>query len=349
MQIPVYEEMYAAEGDFYKKVKEVDFAIYEALYRNGANKSDVFFLDIQPRHHNGNIWEFTELLIRCPDSNSARRFQKFLNDEMNSAGINIRLRIMAQSENETVVHAYLGEYFTHKIIIRIIRKTLSHEHMRPKISIIIDDLGYESDLAFSFLELDTPLTFSILPYGPFTKLLSENAINNGHEVLLHLPMEPKGYPSVNPGPGSLLLSMKDFEISSALEKALTEIDGAVGISNHMGSAFTESREKMMIVLSKIKEKGLFFIDSRTTSGTVGFQEAKNIGLPAASRNVFLDNDLDKKAIKMQIERLLNIARHSGSAIGIGHPHEETLSVLQEYFPELKNEFDFVVVSELVDL
>jgi hypothetical protein len=343
---PVYEEIYTTGGNFNKSVRKIDYAIYESLYINGAKQSDVLFLDIQPRHLNGNFWEFTEILVKFADSKSAHYFQSVLNAEINKAGPSLNLRKTEESDNEIILHILIGDFLTHKIIIKIKEKEPSSQYFRPKIAIIIDDLGYESDLAFEFLDLDFLITFSILPYGPFTEIISQKAIENGHEVLLHLPMEPKNYPSINPGPGALLLSMQEKEICSTLNQALLEVKGVRGISNHMGSLFTENREKMVIVLKELKKKGLFFIDSRTTSGTIGFQEANKIGVPAASRNVFLDNDLDIKAIEMQMKRLLNIARHSGSAIAIGHPHKETLEVLKEYFPQIKNDFELVPVSEL---
>lgn len=344
---PVYEEIYTTGGNFHKSVRKIDYAIYESLYINGTKQSDVLFLDIQPRHLNGNFWEFTEILVKCPNSKSAHYFQSALNSEIKKAGPLIKLLKADKSENEIILHIFIGEFLTHKIIIKIKEKEPPSKYFRPKIAIIIDDLGYESDLAFEFLDFDFPITFSILPYGPFTEIISQKAIINGHEVLLHLPMEPKNYPSIDPGPGALLLSMKEKEICSTLEQALLEVNGISGISNHMGSSFTENREKMGIVLKELKKKGLCFIDSRTTSGTVGFQEAIKMGVPTASRNVFLDNDLDIKAIEMQIQRLLNIARHSGSAIAIGHPHKETFEVLKEYFPKIKNDFELVPVSELI--
>ena len=115
----------------------------------------------------------------------------------------------------------------------------------------------------------------------------------------------------------------------------------------MGSSFTENREKMAIVLKELQNRGLFFIDSQTTSHSVGFRLAKEMGLHAGRRNVFLDHDLNSRAIRMQMERLLSLARHTGSAIGILHPHKETLEMLKAYLPKIKKEYEVVPVSELV--
>lgn len=227
------------------------------------------------------------------------------------------------------------------------RQERATKDFRPKIAIIIDDLGYDLDIALSLMALDLPLSFSVLPHTPFTKLIAEKACERGREVMLHLPMEPKEYQSINPGAGALLLSMDDAKLRRVMDQALAQVKGVSGVNNHMGSSFTERRDKMQVVLEELKKKELFFVDSRTTKDTVGFQTAKQMGLPAASRNIFLDNDHDFGAIKAQMERLLSIARGAGSAIGIGHARRETLEALREYDSVLKSEFHVVPVSELV--
>ena len=217
----------------------------------------------------------------------------------------------------------------------------------PAVAIIIDDLGYDPHLAGLFMDLDLDLTVSILPFAPFTSRIVEQARAMGREIMLHQPMEPKGYPEVDPGPGALFVSMSGDEIARILAGNLREVKGARGVNNHMGSLFTENRHMMGIVLRELKRRGLFFVDSRTTAGTVVLEEAGKIGLPAAERTVFLDNDQDREAIGAQIEHLLDIARTCGTAVGIGHPHLETLETLEDYKSELKREFRIVPVSELV--
>jgi len=221
------------------------------------------------------------------------------------------------------------------------------ELSRPKVAIIIDDLGHHSEPDLEFINLDLPLTLSILPSAPFTDVMVQEATRNAREILLHQPMEPKDYPCVKPGPGALLLSMNDLEIKAILDGNLRQLPGARGINNHMGSSFTESPEKMSLFLRELKIRGLFYIDSRTTKGTVGPEQAKKIGLPAAQRTVFLDNNPNPDVISNQMEHLLKVARESGSAIGIGHPYPETLEILREYQNSLKSEVIIVPVSQLV--
>jgi polysaccharide deacetylase 2 family uncharacterized protein YibQ len=218
---------------------------------------------------------------------------------------------------------------------------------KPRIAFIVDDLGYDPEIATAFLKLDLSLSLSVLPSAPFTELIAREVNKRDRELMVHLPMEPKGYPSVDPGPGALLIHMSEPEIQRILDQDLKQIPGARGVNNHMGSSFTENREKMGFILQELKRRNLFYVDSLTTCRTVGFKLAKEMGVPAGKRNVFLDNELSAESITAQMERLLNVARRSGRAIGILHPHEETLEVLKAYHSRMKAEFDVVSVSDLV--
>jgi len=342
------EEIHSTETDLSRKLRDIDLAISRALYRSDSQEKDIFFLDIVPRHQNGHVWDFTEILIKSHDTASAVELEAIIINGLTELGPEIRLRKQTDSEGTTICHVFAKGFYTHKIVLKSIGIMAAKKDTRPKIAIIIDDMGYNSDLAFSFIHLDLLLTFSVLPYAPFTKIIIQESNQKGREIILHLPMEPKDYPSVDPGPGSLFLSMDTQEIKQVLEQDLEKIPGARGVNNHMGSLFTEDRDKMLIVLKELKKKQLFYIDSRTTVDTVGFETAKAIGLPVASRDVFLDNELVAEAIKMQLERLLSVARSSGTAVGIAHPHKETLNMLERYASKLKEEFQIVPVSELVN-
>jgi len=165
--------------------------------------------------------------------------------------------------------------------------------------------------------------------------------------MLHLPMEPRSYPRINPGDGVLLVSMEKDAILSVLAKDLEEIPFVDGVNNHMGSRFTENKEKMTVVLEELKGRGLYFIDSKTTRHSVAFDLAKQMELRAASRDVFLDNDLSEAALKIQMDRLLALARSKGHAICIGHPHKETLWFLKRLQLRLRHAVEVVPVSSLL--
>jgi len=344
---PVYEEIYSSRSDLREKIRNIDYAIYESLYRSGIRERDISFQNVETRHQNGNVWNFTEIYVKCPDSQCMRNLQVTITHDLIALGPGISYRYEKTPDNGIVCHVSAQDFYTHKIVLGFDSRRIPVKAVRSRVAIIIDDLGYDPDIAFSFIHLGMPISLSVLPRAPYTDMIVREANENGCEIILHLPMEPKHYPSVDPGPGALFLSMSEQEILQVLGRDLRDIPGARGVNNHMGSSFTEDRDKMLVVLKELKRKNLFYVDSRTTSNTVGFKLAKNLGLPAAKRSVFLDNDLAPKAIRMQMGRLLSMARHSGFAIGIGHPHKETLAILKEYDSVIKDELHVVPVLELV--
>jgi polysaccharide deacetylase 2 family uncharacterized protein YibQ len=222
------------------------------------------------------------------------------------------------------------------------------EPPRPRVAIVIDDLGYDGRLARSFLALQEPLSFAVLPHATFSKSIARQVHEAGRDLLLHLPMEPKGYPEVNAGEGVLLVAMNDGVLLEKLREALAALPSIVGVNNHMGSRFSEDEDKMRVVLGEIKQRGLFFVDSRTSAESRGYSLAVQMGIPAAERDVFLDNIQSPQAIGSELRRLAQLARLKGKAIGIAHPHEVTLEVLRQALPQLRQEgIELVPVSQVL--
>jgi polysaccharide deacetylase 2 family uncharacterized protein YibQ len=216
------------------------------------------------------------------------------------------------------------------------------------LAIIVDDMGSSSQEAKELLSIDLPITFSIIPGLSKVKAVAEAAHAKGRQVMIHMPMEPQGYPRQPLEKNGLLLAQTNDQITQQVANYVRMIPYAVGANNHMGSSFTENEEKMVVVLSVLKEKGLFFIDSRTTPNSVGYSLAEKIGLEAGARNVFLDNVQDVAAIKAQLAEAAKLARRQGRAIAICHPHPTTIQALQEAMPELaKSGITFALASELV--
>lgn len=216
------------------------------------------------------------------------------------------------------------------------------------LAIIIDDMGKGIQEARSLIDIGVPVTFSIIPGLAKVKQVAEEARRRGIEVMVHMPMEPKGYPAQKIEGNALLLGESDDEIVSRLNGYLREIPQAVGANNHMGSAFTENREKMTVVLGVIKERGLFFVDSKTSPVSVGYDVAHAQGVRTAARNVFLDNIQERGYIAKQLAQAVAIARKRGSAIAICHPHPATIQTLAAELPRLREEgITFVPVSQLV--
>ena len=216
------------------------------------------------------------------------------------------------------------------------------------VAIIVDDMGNSKHEAELLLEIGVPLTFAIIPGLANVREVAESAHRNGREVIVHIPMEPKGVQGKPFEKNGLLLNMGDESIKKRLREYIDSVPYAIGANNHMGSRFTEDRGKMRIVLSLLKEKRMFFIDSKTTPASVGDGLASEMGVPTASRTVFLDNEEDIGAIKTQIDKLAGIARKTGGAIGICHPHKATIKALSTTLPVLMSEgITLVYASELV--
>ncbi len=171
------------------------------------------------------------------------------------------------------------------------------------------------------------------------------------EILLHLPMEPQGYPEPDPGPQAVMVGMGKREIEARLDKALDALDRVTGVNNHMGSAATSDRATMENLMEVLQDRDLLFLDSLTTANSVAFEVALEKGLPALRNRIFLDYDNDnEEKIAANLASLVTAARSRGFAVGIGHPHRATARVLAREVPRLvKQGVIFVTVSELYAL
>jgi polysaccharide deacetylase 2 family uncharacterized protein YibQ len=343
-----YEEVYATSGRLSRDIRLVDKAISDGFCAVGVPSEDIVFLSVIPRYDQGFHWDFNSIEVTIPKGNSLVRAGEAIRSRVAALSIPVKIAEVQHSPGEITYHIYCRGLFTHRLKLVGDGMPLPERLARPRIGIIIDDLGYDSSLAHAFMALDIPLTLSVLPFTPNSRAIAQRARYAGCETMLHLPMEPIGYPSVNPGDGVLLISMDKETILEVLNDDLKQTPFVAGANNHMGSRFTENAEKMAIVLEELKKQDLYFVDSRTNSGSVAFKKAQEMALRAAKRDIFLDNDLSENALKIQMERLLSLARHKGRAIGIGHPHQETLGLLKKYQSVLTDETELVPISRLVN-
>ncbi|MEA3416266.1 MAG: divergent polysaccharide deacetylase family protein [Thermodesulfobacteriota bacterium] len=219
----------------------------------------------------------------------------------------------------------------------------------PKVAIIIDDIGYERRVAEKFLGLDVVLTFSVFPHAPFQQRIIREARAKGLEIMLHLPMEPDGYPEVDPGPDALLTSMSPDELIDQLNKNLDAVPLIKGVNNHMGSKITTESTRMYQIFSVLKKRGLFFVDSRTTPESICKPSARLLQVPFAERDVFLDHVQEPDFIRRQIKELIRIAEIYGTAVGIAHPHLITYEVFRDELPKLQKKVRLVPASSLVHI
>ena len=219
---------------------------------------------------------------------------------------------------------------------------------KPRLAIIMDDMGRETQTVRALLSIGLPVTVSVLPNTPESVEVATLAHEGGREVLIHIPMEPESYPAANPGTNALFLNLSSAEILRRFQTYRARVPFAVGGNNHMGSRFTENREAMDTVLGAMKKAGLFFVDSLTSGRSVGFEEAQREGMPSAVRDLFLDNVQDVDKISGEIRHLVRIADQRGHAIGICHPHPKTLEALRREAPFLRRAgVEMVPVSDLL--
>ncbi|MBI4335313.1 MAG: divergent polysaccharide deacetylase family protein [Candidatus Omnitrophica bacterium] len=247
-----------------------------------------------------------------------------------------------------------------------VKKTLEHRQVAPpavvvapkrappeapkaKIAVVIDDFGYNLNNAEAFFNIGIPVTFSILPHRAYSKKISAQAAQRAYEAILHLPLEAhKENKQVKQEPATITTRMKKKEVLERLSKALDEVPGAIGVSNHQGSRATEDPALMAIIFEELKRRSLFFLDSVSTSKSVCKKAAVDSGIRYGQRSVFLDNSEDFEYIKGQTRLLVKKAKKSGSAIGIGHDREKTVAALARLMPEAQKEgVEFVPLSELI--
>jgi polysaccharide deacetylase 2 family uncharacterized protein YibQ len=218
---------------------------------------------------------------------------------------------------------------------------------RPMIAIVIDDMGVDRRRSRRIVGLPGPLTVSYLTYAENLEMQTAAARAAGHELLLHLPMEPKDY-AVDPGPNVLLRDIEPDELRRRLRWGLDRFQGYVGVNNHMGSKFTADRPSMTILMAELKGRNVFFLDSRTTSRTVGPELARHFGVPILERNIFLDNDNNAAAVAARLAETERLARRQGVAIAIGHPRDGTLTALGTWLSDVSaSGFDLVPLSAVL--
>lgn len=220
---------------------------------------------------------------------------------------------------------------------------------QPRIALIIDDIGNSLSRTRQFLDLDVPITFSVLPRLEHSCFLAMEIYKQGHEIMLHQPMEPHNA-HLDPGPGALYVGDRTRTITRIIEDNISDVPYAIGVNNHMGSRFTECKHEMTETLKVVKRNDLFFIDSLTTTHSQAFKTAKKLQVTAARRNIFLDNTRSESAILYQLRKLMRLARKYGYAIGIGHPFSETAKAIGDFLKYYRNHnVSLVHISEILKI
>jgi len=240
---------------------------------------------------------------------------------------------------------------SHHIEIEVLSSRAANNENLPagtaRLAILLDDLGSDRSAADAIFALQVPLTLSVLPYHAHSQEIAQEARKRGCEVMLHLPMQSVA--NETPEQQELRPGLKREEVEDIVTKMLESVPEADGVNNHQGSQATSNGTLMDELMPVLREAGVFYVDSRTTAGTVAYDTAKRDGVKTAFRNVpFLDDVQNKAAVKRQLQIAIRGAKEKGEAIAIGHPHAVTLEALREMLPEAKKQgVRLVLVSEVV--
>ena len=333
-----YEEATSDMEDF---VKQADLAIIETLRELKLPMADLDLVDVELRRHDDRDYHYQVLQFpKVEDRNHflvtlrKRLFQR-LPDAV----------LLDNGDNEAMVR--INNLPTHRLLLESKPRIIARPEAKgPKLVIVIDDVGENQTLLKGLMSLDLPLTFAVWPNASFTRKAVEQLSHKRRDILVHFPMEPKGYPKVNPGDDALFVSMSDNEILDRIHANLKQIPEAIGVNNHMGSRFTAFEPGMTLALGEFKRQGLFFLDSMTSGSSVGKKVAKATAIPFYKRDTFLDNVKDVNAIVHQLNKAERVARHAGSAIAIGHPYKETLAALRSWQDTRDRSVSVIPLSQL---
>ncbi len=205
---------------------------------------------------------------------------------------------------------------------------------RPKIALVIDDMGVMRARTAQALMLPGPLTLAWFPFAPDLPEQMEAAAARGHEALLHMPMQANTDSILQTGPDPLRIDLPAAENLARLRIAIGAVPGVVGLNNHMGSVATRDAALMDLMALQVREHGMLFLDSVVVPHSLALPRAEAAGVPSAARDVFIDNTANPAIIRGQLADLEDFALRHGYAIGIGHPRPHTLAALAEWLPTL---------------
>lgn len=338
-------------------LQAVDEALFSALGRAGLPPSHI--KTSQQRQPGGS--SATLMVVRLPPTQDLEALHRRLTRSLKAVGVKSSWR---RRRGTAELLVYLDGKLTHRLRLwqperppgKALPTTppppappLPPPGRLPRVALVVDDLGYQWKAAQRLAGLGLKLTFSILPGGPYSHKTARLARRHGLEVLLHLPMEPRSYPRLDPGPGALLTTMSLQEIRQRTLEDLAAVPGVKGVNNHMGSRFTERRALLRPVFEVLRERGLFFLDSATSAHSQALDEARREGLAAARRDLFLDHDYSLEAVRENLRRLPALAARQGDLIVIAHPHPSTITALEEAAPQLRKQIRLVPLSSLVAL
>ncbi len=327
-----------------KGIKKVDRAIFNAVVYSKVPKDCIEYLDIKKMYLDGEPYFFQSMGIRAPENkiNSfIKNFFYFLKKWSNKDEITIK------RSSTSVIHIYVFGRPTHVIYLSP-EKLKEEKRTHGEIVLIIDDIGRDIVSAKKLINLfGNKVNLSILPYSLHAKEIDEICRRRHIPTLLHMPMEPIGYPEYDPGIGALFTNMNNKDIKLLVNRAISRIPYIKAVNNHMGSKFTQDKNLMKVFLYELKKKHLFFIDSYTTPKSISITLSKKINIPVFRRDIFIDNKKDVEDILLQLKKAEAYSLKKGIAIVIGHPYRETLKALNIWKEQKNPNVHLVSVTTLL--
>ncbi len=339
-----YEER---RDPFTQAVERIDLALVQSLANFGVDLDNLRHVRIDYRKEGGKDYRFQEIELRVSPP-KGRSVLKELEGVLRERVSDAVLESVPRAPRNWRVR--LKGTVTHRIVLPGAKdgEELPELGDGPRIAIVVDDMGNSLSRAKELLRLSGgDIALSVLPRAPYAKEVTSAARSHGADVLLHLPMEPKGYPDTDPGPGALFVSMERERIRSVLKRDLEQIPGLVGVNNHMGSRFTAARAPMREVLNVLRRRGLFYMDSLTSPDSVGAELASRLGVRTIKRDIFLDNKKNVEHIRYQLRKAEHLARECGHAVVSGHPYPQTVEALRQWLAEKDGSVRLCRLSRLV--
>lgn len=357
--------------DFTDGTKKVHAAVDMALSKAGASTGLVKenLKEVPRKKMEGSIrWHVREVSAVMPAGVTIESLQEILRTALPAAGgqvftsqpdtyqgaavirLDIGLKDQLEGEEVTIIsdRIYLNSNNTRALENADKSGVLPNKgSAQGKMAIIIDDFGYNQQSIDAFTAMNRPLTFAVIPYRPFSNEAAAKGLSSGKQVILHLPMEPLAQ-SAQSEETTVSVAMSDEEIQDIVKKAVQSIPGLIGVNNHQGSRATADRRVMQDVLSVLKAKHLFFVDSRTNSQSIAAQTARQMGLQAGENDLFIDNTDDVVAVKAKLRTAGNMAIKHGAVTVIGHARMNTALAVRDMIPELEAQgIQLVFVSQLL--
>jgi len=290
--------------------------------------------------------------VPCPESTDLLRVNVALTEAVQAAGLVVRRSEEFDHGRRIVIDVGTQTIDTHRVTLRlapapVVARAIAGAR-RPKLALVIDDFGYaKGGIAREIIELDMPLTISIIPTLRFSRDILAFAKQKDRCIMLHLPMESEQREPFDVEP--ITVEMDDGEIAALTRRYLESLPGVDGVNNHQGSLATADMRVMKAVMGELSGRHLFFLDSLTSPKSVAYNAAIDAGLPAAQNQLFIDDATERRDdVADRLHELVDVARQRGSAIGIGHPHPWTLEALQDNLGFLKDAgVELVTVCELI--